>query len=307
MNNEVKVGLTVLLAIIVAIVGFRFMRDVPLFRQSLEISAQFERADGISGGSLVYIKGVRVGSVRSVELTPQSRINLSMRIDTEVPIPKNSVANLTSLGIVEGKSIVIELGDSPEIVEFGDIIEGHYVESMMETLGQQGEEIGSDVSSAVSELDSFLKQLNSTLNDETRENIDQTIEGTMRSVNALSEVLESKQGDIESAITAGSSMIQQLDTLAADTRPRADSLLTAVEKNLQELERVQVQLESATESLNVILEKINNGEGTIGRLVNDPSMYDNLDTLTAELSELVRGINENPGRYLRHMSLIEIF
>lgn len=307
MNNEVKVGLTVLLAIIVAILGFRFMRDVPILGQSLVISTQFDRADGISSGSLVYIKGVRVGSVRSVELSPQSRIDLSMRIDTEVPIPKNSVANLTSLGIVDGKSIVIELGDSPDIVEYGDVIEGVYVESMMETLGQKGEEIGDDASSVMSELDNFLKQLNRTLNDDARENIDQTIEGTMRSVATLSEMLESRQQDIETAITAGSSMIQQLDTLAADTRPRADSLLTAVENNLKELERVQVQLESATENLNLILEKINNGEGTIGRLVNDPSMYDNLDTLSVELSELIRGINENPGRYLRHMSLIEIF
>ena len=307
MNNEVKVGITVLLAIIVAVVGFRFMRDVPIFRQSMVISAEFERADGISSGSLIYIRGVRVGSVREVDLNAQGRINISMRIDTEVPIPKNSVANLTSLGIVEGKAIVIELGDSPEIVELGDVIEGVYVEGMMETLGQQGEEIGDNVSSAVSELDSFLKQLNMTLNDEARENIDQTIEGTLRSVTTLSEMLESRQQDIETAISAGSSMIQQLDTLATDARPRADSLLTAVENNLRELERVQVQLESATDNLNLILEKINNGEGTIGRLVNDPSMYDNLDTLSAELSELIRGINENPGRYLRHMSLIEIF
>lgn len=307
MSNEVKVGLTVLLAIIVAVIGFRFMRDMPLLRQSLVIATEFERSDGISSGSLVYINGVRVGSVRSVDLQPNGRVGMSMRIDTDMPIPKNSVANLTSLGIVEGKSIVIELGDSAETVEYGDVIEGYYVEGMMETLGQKGEEISDDVSSAVSELDNFLKQLNMTLNEEARGNIDQTIEGAMRSVTALSDMLESKQEDIETAITAGSSMMQQLDTLAADTRPKADSLLTAVEKNLQELERVQVQLESATQNLNLILEKINNGEGTIGRLVNDPSMYDNLDTLTADLSELIKGINENPGRYLRHMSLIEIF
>ena len=307
MSNEVKVGVTVLLAIIVAIIGFRFMRDVPIFRQSLVISAQFERADGISSGSLVYIKGVRVGSVRSVELSREGRIDISMRIDTELPIPKNSVAHLTSLGLVEGKAIVIELGDSPDTVELGDRIEGNYVEGMMETLGQKGEEISEDVSSVASELNEFLKQLNATLNDEARENIDQTIEGTMKSVTALSEMLESSQQDIETAIASGSSMIQQLDTLAADARPRADSLLTAVEANLKELERVQAQLDTAAGNLNTILEKINSGEGTIGRLVNDPGMYDNLEVLTAELSELVRGINENPGRYLRHMSLIEIF
>src|SRR5690625_587602 len=216
MSNEVKVGVTVLLAIIVAIIGFRFMRDVPNFRQSLVISAQFERADGISSDSLVYIKGVRVGSVRAVELSREGRIEISMRIATESTIPKNSVAHLTSLGLVEGQAIVIELGDSLDTVERGDRIEGNYVEGMMETLGQKGEEISEDVSSVASALKEFLKQLNATLNDEARENIDQTIEGTMKSVTALSEMLESSQQDIETAIASGSSMIQQLDTLAAD-------------------------------------------------------------------------------------------
>src|SRR5690625_1961121 len=178
---------------------------------------------------------------------------------------------------------------------------------MMETLGQKGEEISEDVSSVASELNELLKQLNATLNDEARENIDQTIEGTMKSVTAVSEMLESSQQDIETAIVSGSSIIQQPDTPTVDAGLRADSLLAAVEANLKELERVQAQLDTAAGNLNTILEKINSGEGTIGRLVNDPGMYDNLEVLTAELSELVRGINENPGRYLRHMSLIEIF
>src|SRR5690625_6707806 len=107
MSNEVKVGVTVLLAIIVAIIGFRFMRDVPIFRQSLGISAQFERAEGISSGSLVYIKGVRVGSVRSVELSRAGRIDISIRIDTVLPIHKYSVDDLTYQGLVDGKAIVI--------------------------------------------------------------------------------------------------------------------------------------------------------------------------------------------------------
>src|SRR5690625_4241773 len=102
-------------------------------------------------------------------------------------------------------------------------------------------------------------------------------------------------------------MIKKLETIAAYKHPMAESLLAALEANLKELERVQAQLDTAAGNLNTILEKINSGEGTIGRLVNDPGMYDNLEVLTAELSELVRGINENPGRYLRHMSLIEIF
>lgn len=307
MSNEVKVGITVFLAVVVAIVGFRFMRDMPIFRQSLEISAAFDRADGISSGSQIYIKGVRVGSVIRVSLSSQSEVRISMRIDTEVPIPVDSEARLTSLGIVEGKSIVIDLGNSTEYVQTGDEIRGVYSESMMEVLGQKGEEMGDDVSNTIAELNLFLRQLNETLDDDTRSTFDETLSDARDAVGQISTILESKQEELGYAIDSGSRMLAQLDTLATDSRPRVDSLMVSIEQSIADLEELRIEMESATGNLNEILIKINHGEGTLGKLINDPSMYENLDSLTIELNHLVRGINENPGRYLRHMSLIEIF
>lgn len=307
MSNEIKVGITVLLAVLVAIAGFRFMRDVPILRQSMQISATFDRVDGISSGSVVHISGVKVGSVSNVELTPENNVRLTMRIDTGTNIPRGSVAYLTSLGIVEGKSIVIQLGDSQEIVEYGEEIEGVYVETMMEVLGNKGEELGEDVSEGIHELNRFLRQLNETLTDETRDNVGQTISNAQRATGQIATTLEEKQREIERAIDAGSSMLGQLDTLVTDNRPKVDSLMASLEQNINELETVRIELEKATSNLNEILEKINHGDGTLGRLVNDPSIYENLDSLTIEINNLVKGINENPGRYLRHMSIIEIF
>ncbi len=307
LSNEIKVGITVLLAVVVAIIGFRFMRDIPIFRQAMQISAVFDRADGISNGSLVYIKGVRVGSVNRIQLTEDATVRIQMRIDSEIPIPQNSTANLTSLGIVEGKSIVIELGTSTEFIQHGGELQGNYTETMMEVLGQKGEELGDDVSNTIYELNLFLRQLNETLDDDTRATLDQTLRSTMETTGRIAAILEGKQDEINSAIDAGSRMLGQLDTLATDSRPRVDSLMVTVEQSIKDLEEVRLQLESATASLNQILEKVNNGEGTIGRLLNDPSIYENLDSLTIELNNLVKGINENPGRYLRHMSIIDIF
>ena len=307
MSNEVKVGITVFLAVVVAIVGFRFMRDMPIFRQSMVISASFDRADGISNGSQVYIKGVRVGSVNNVALTRQSDVRINMRIDTEIPIPIDSQARLTSLGIVEGKSIVIDLGSSTEYVQNGGEIRGIYSETMMEVLGQKGEDLGDEVSNTIAELNQFLRQLNETLDDDTRTTLDETLVDARNAVGQISAILTNKQNELDNAIDSGSRMLAQLDTLVTDSRPRVDSLMVTIEQSIADLETVRVELESATGNLNEILEKINHGEGTLGRLVNDASMYENLDSLTFELNKLIKDINENPGRYLRHMSLIEIF
>lgn len=307
LSNEAKVGITVLLAFAIAIIGFRFMRDIPIFRQTMQISATFDRGDGISRGSLVNVKGVKVGSVSTVELTSENRVRVLMSLDSEVKIPEGTVANLTSLGIVEGKSIVLNLGDSGQMLDYGDEIEGVYIESVTEVLGSKSEEIAGDVSESLSELNSFLRQLNTAFDDSTRDTLDKTIVSASKAAGTISAILEEKQGDINKAIESGSQMLARLDTLAADNSPRVDSIMVSLEKNLAELDKVRIELESASASLNEILDKINRGDGTLGKLVNDPSVYENLDELSRELTALVKGINEDPGRYLRHMNIIEIF
>lgn len=307
MKNEVKIGVTVLLAIIVAVVGFRFMRDVPIFRQTLEVSAVFERGDGINRGSLVNLKGVKVGSVSRIQLTQDNQVRITMQLNEDLKLPENSVANLTSLGIVEGKSIVIEMGDSENNVEYGGEIEGNYIEGVAEVLGSKGEQLAGDVSESLSELNSFLRQLNSTLDDDTRMTVDQTLRNADSAMKTISETLTQNQQEIDSAISAASKTMMQLDTLTTNNRPRVDSLMVSLEENINELSKVRVQLEEASTSLNEILDKINRGEGTVGKLVNDPSLYENMDQLSKELNELVKGINEDPGRYLKHMDIIELF
>lgn len=306
-SSETKVGITVLLAALAAFIGFRFMSDVPILSQSQKIQTTFERADGLGTGSQVFVRGVKVGSVSEIQLLQSDSVRVTMRIDMVQPIPEGSVAYLTSLGLIEGKSIVLELGTSDDYVEFGGTVKGVYVESMMESLGSRGQQLGDDLSSTFTELNSFLEQLNNTLDEDARTSLNETLENTSVATRQVKELLDEKKQDIDSAISSGSSMMAQLDTLASDNRPRVDSLMVSLEENIKELEKIRVELEGASAGLNEILQKINSGQGSIGKMVNDPSLYNNLDSLSNEMNELLKGINEDPGRYLRHMKIIELF
>ena len=307
LSSEVKVGITVLLAAIAAVIGFRFMTDVPIFRQSHQIVTQFDRVDGLVAGSQVFIKGVKVGSVSDIRFAESDSLRVTMRLDIPDSVPVGTLALLTSQGLIEGKSVILELGDSDKRVEYGGEIEGRYVDTMMEVLGSRGEELGEDVSESLTELNRFLRQLNKTLDDDARVTLDQTFRSVESTTRQIAEILEGKKSEIDRAIDSGSSMLSQMDTMAVENRPRVEALMISLEENVRELETLRIEMESATMNLNQILEKINEGDGTLGKLLNDPAVYDNLDELTKELTELVRGINENPGRYLRHMSLIDIF
>ena len=306
-SSEKKVGITVLLAALVAVVGFRFMSDVPILSQSQKVQTTFVRTDGLGTGSQVFVKGVKVGSVSDVQLTASDSVRVTMRLDMNRLLPEGTIAYLTSLGLIEGKSIVLELGSSEDTVEFGTGIEGIYVESITESLGTKGEDLGNDLSSTFKELNTFLEQLNETLDEDAQRSLNETLENTSAATKRVAKILNDKQTEIEGAISSGSSMLAQLDTLASDNRPRVDSLMASLEGNIRELEKIRVELEGASAGLNEIIEKINSGQGTIGKMVNDPSLYNNLDELTNELNELVKGINEDPGRYLKHMNLIEVF
>lgn len=307
MSNELKVGLTIIAAILAAYIGIRYMSDMPLFRQSHEVSTVFDRIDGLGTGSIVYMNGVKIGSVRNIELTDDNRVRVYLAIELDVSIPEDSQAQLTSFGLLDGKAIVIQRGTSDRAVAYGEEIEGVYVDTMMETLGEKGQELGDDISDSFTQLNQFLMQLNNTLDDDSRQSISNAIENIEITTNAISQVLSSRQQELEEAISSASNMMTQLDTLAEDNRPRADSLMVNLKASSEELKKISTQLDQTVDQLNQILVKINNGDGTMGRLVNDSSLYENADSLSIELRNLIKGINENPGRYLRHMSLIEVF
>ncbi len=306
-NKEVKIGLTIITAIIITLVGFRFMRDVPLFSQPMQIEATFPKVDGLTVGSIVYHKGVKVGSVSRMELLPSDSVKVTMTLERITNIPEGSIAYLTSLSLIEGKSIVLEKGDSDRIVDSGDEIEGVYVDSIVEVFADRGDELGQDLSSTFTELNKFLNQLNKTIDDQTRQSVNETFNNAAEATGALSTILREKKQEIDKAIDAASRTMQQIDTLATDNRTKVDSLFFHLEKNVRELEETRENLDKSLVSLNEILEKVNNGDGTFSRLVNDPSLYNNIDSMAVEMTRLLKGINEDPGRYLKHMKMIEVF
>lgn len=306
-QNEIKIGLTVVLAILVAYFGFRFMSDVPLLRQSHEIVTTFDRVDGLTAGSIVYMNGVKIGSVKGIDLNPDYSVSVTLSIDLETSIPTGSIAYLTSAGLLDGKTIVIERGSSNEPVAYGGEIEGVYVDSMMETLAESGEVLGNEVADSFTELQQFLRRLNSTLNDESSTSVHSSIQNVESATRQVSELLEESRADLENTIASANSVMSRLDTLTADNQPRIDSLMTHLETTLGNLTTTSREMNSSLDQLQQILNKVNAGEGTAGRLVNDPSLYNNIDSLSIELRTLIQDLTENPGRYLRHVRLVEVF
>lgn len=306
-SNELKVALTILAALFVGFIGYRMMSDLPLLRQSQVIHAYFERADGLTPGNSVYINGVRVGSVKKIELLRGDSVEVTMNFDLGVEIPRNSVAYLESSGLLDEKAIVVERGDAKETLEYGDYIRGQYRGGMMETLKEEGEQLSEDVSESFEKLNGLLAQLNAMFDDETKGKFDSVIRDLQNTSQNISHLLENKREDMESSLEHAERFLANVDTVSTRNKSRVDSVMIGLDRSINELETLSRDLKETNAELNEILTKINNGEGSLGKMLNDSTLYDNLESMSGEMNTLIKNINEDPGKYLKHMRLIEIF
>lgn len=306
-SNEIKIGVVVITAILVTYFGFRLMRDVPLIGLSNQVEVVYDRVDGLSAGSIVYLKGVKIGSVKSLELVPDDSILVVLTLDDDRQIPVGSVARVSSASLIDGKSITIEKSASTEMVPFNGRIKGVYDVSFFENLSSQSEGLSGNVTQTADQLTELTSRLNQMLDQQNRDNVAKSLQGIGSATETLSGLLDDKKEEIEQLIESASNTMQQLDQLSASGGPKVDSLLTTLEATLADLRTSSDELETSLQQLSEILTKINQGEGSLGLLVNDPQLYQNLDSLSMELTELTRSLNENPKRILRHLKLFSIF
>ena len=306
-SNELKVGLTILAAIIVGFLGYRLMGDLPLLRQSKVIGTTFEQTGGLTAGSYVYINGVKVGSVKSLRLTDQDSVNVKMSFDLGVKIPQDSEAHLQSSGLLDEKEIVIQRGKSTEYLEHGDYIKGVYEGGMLETFKKEGQQLSQDVSESFEKLNALLADLNSTFDEENQEKVDQSLTNLQQSTDEIATLLRRRRAELEQSITHAQRFLANMDTVSTENSARIDSVMAGLDRSVEEFEVLSRELGETNDQLRQVLTKINKGQGSLGKLVNDPALYENLESLSGEMSKLVKNINEDPGKYLKHMRLIEVF
>ncbi|MEQ8524115.1 MlaD family protein [Gracilimonas sp.] len=307
MSNELKIGLTVVVAIIVAFIGYRIMKDIPLFRTSTTIYTKFDQVYGLIPGNVVNVKGFKIGSVKEMELLVSDSTLVTMNIEEGYQIPKGSIAVLKSSGVLGGKFIEIQKADSTEMVPHQGTIEGVFEQGMMDTFAEEGEKLSNDISASIRGVERLVTSLNETMNEKNKENISGIIQNLKSSTGSLNQLIQKKQSDLDAMITSAKNTMQNMDDLSSENKEKLSSLIDNLEVTSAELETLSSGLNETNLTLNEVLTKINNGEGTLGKMINDPSLYNNVDSLSFNLNRLIKNMNDDPGKYLKHMRLIEVF
>ncbi len=297
MKKEVKIGMFAVAMILCAWGGIRFLSGVDIFSRNVDYYAVYDQVNGVQGASPVMMRGVKVGTVSEILFDParSARVVLRLTVRRQYPIPADSEAKIVSSSLMGSKAIEIVLGGSSEPLEKGDTIRSGYSRDMMDTALTELDFFKEKISRLTEELSRTLTGV-STLVEDNASNIGGLTAHLNSIAGNLDEILSAEKSGLRSAIDGLSEFSQTLGGNAG----RVDTLmgnLTRFSDNLAEAD-----LKAGIDRLNGILDRIEGGEGTVGRLMNDAELYENLQQASENLSVLLADLEARPGRYV-HFSL----
>jgi len=292
---------------VVAFFGFKVMKNEPFFSQAKLLYVKYDSVDGLIKGSSVTLNGYQIGSVRQMDyIEAEDSIQVTINIKTPVSIPAGSVARLQAPFALGSSTIVIEKSDSKEMLPWDSYLRGTKKEGLLDTIKDKGESISDSAEVALSLVNEKIRAL-TLIDSANMKGVETTLDNFKDISSSLQEVVTGRQKEIDSMIVDARSLMKNMDDLSGASKEDLESFISNLEAFSQRLDTLGDNLDETTTSINSILAKIDTGEGTLGKMVNDPSLYQNLDSLTVNLNELIKGIQSDPKRYLKHMRLVEVF
>jgi phospholipid/cholesterol/gamma-HCH transport system substrate-binding protein len=307
-SREVRIGAFGIITITLFIIGINFIKGKDIFHKHRTFYAVYNSSSAIQDAAPVSINGFNIGKVTDIDFLndSSSKILIEITVYNSIFIPSNSIARIFSLDLLGTKNIEIVLGDSKINAEDGDTLATSIQMSLTEEVNQQVAPIKQKAENLLSSLDTMVTVLQSVFNSETRKNI------------------ESSFASIRSTLSALESTSYNLDTLVYGQRKRLERIMFNIEsitenfrKNDENISNVLKNFSAISDSMakanlagtlnNVnkvllqvsdITSKIDKGEGTLGLLINDQKLYNNLNNSASQLNLLIEDMKLNPYRYV---------
>ncbi len=306
-SNETKVGALTAITITLMVLGFNFLKGKSLLKTGNFIYAKFNDAKALTTSNPVYVNGFQIGSVYDIENDDPNlkSITVAIKLKDEYNIPDNSLASISSnpLGT---PNIEIALGNSTNKLTHGSIIKTVESEGLLGDLKNKFVPIADQLKTTTKTLDSVLKNINSIFDAKAKNNL----QGIVANINKTTASLIVSSASIETMLNQQSgSIAQSMNNVNSFTKnltaqnDKINSTLGNLEKTSAQLAASDIagsvnQLKGAIENLNGVIKKIDSKEGTLGLLVNDKTLYNNLTNTVRSANILMDDLKTHPKRYV---------
>ncbi|AOW20248.1 MlaD family protein [Urechidicola croceus] len=301
LSRELKTGVIAIVIIAVFIWGYNFLKGQNLFNKSPRTYfAEYNNVQGLNTASPVTINGLQVGKVVDIKfnnaVNKQGQLIVEFGIENDFQFSKQSIAKIYSASLMGGKSLAIVPSYEGENAVSGDFLTGQIESDLFSTVTETLNPLQSKLESVIVNADSLMLGLNQVLDKNTRANLKSTISNLNTTVSNFKKSSESLDQILVSNKMKLDNSLENVETITNNFSKISDSLANA------NLGFTIKKLQSTITNFDNILAEVDQGEGSIGKLLKDEGLYNNLENASKEMEELLREMKLHPKRFV-HFSL----
>ncbi len=307
--RNILIGLTFILALALVIWGYNFLKGKNIFSKQTIFYAKYEEVSGLEIANPVLINGYRVGQVNKLYFDPDMSgdIIVILMIDKPFPVPKDSYARIISEDIMGSKAVDLDLGKSTDLAVSGDTLGTSLEASLKDEVNAQVQPIKRKAENLLLSIDSLVVAIQTIFNESAVENLTSSFNDIRRTFANLQSTTSNIDTLVDQEANRISSILENIDSLSYTLKENRSNIATII-KNFEvisdslaraDIPGTFIRANNSLDKLDLILAKINSGEGSLGLLLHNDTLYMEVEKTVSELHKLLEDIRLNPERYVK--------
>jgi len=297
-SREVKTAILIIGCALIFIFGFSYLKGTSLLNNEKIVHSLYEDVEGLIVGANVTISGLNVGKVKTIDFDENyDKIKVTFSLREDLTFSNQSTAQLYEAGLIGGKAIaILPKYDTGTVIQSDDVLPSNIKPGLTELVNQQIAPLQDKIEGLLTSADSLFAGVSNVMNYETQKNIKASLDGlttTVDNINSLSFSMNRLVTSNEKTLNA---TLNNLNEVTGNLSQLTDSL------NQMPLMATVKNFEVTSEQLKVIIGRLEEGEGSMGQLLNDKTLYDNLVNSSNALDASLTDLKANPKRYV-HFSI----
>lgn len=299
MNKELKIGIVFVLVFITLIVGINYLKGINVLNKNRTFFAVYNDIAGLQVGSPIMVNGYQVGMVGNIDLLSSQELLVALKIDHDLAISNNSNSRIINRDLMGTKAISLILGNSTYLMNEGDTFITSVEGTLQDEVNAQILPLKNKAEELISSMDSVMIIITAVLDKDARKNLSNSFKSLEETFDLMSKSMSKVDMIIDHNNEKVSKIISNLESISLNISSHNDQIKNII-NNISSISDTLLRKDilSIIDNFNQISSNINNGEGSLGLLIKDDTVYKNLENSTAQLAELIEDMKKHPSRYV---------
>ncbi len=297
LTREQKIGLFSIVTLALIYMVINYLRGEDLFGKSKNYCAVYESVEGLATTGPVYIKGLKVGTVESIDyIEEKDNFIVSFKIDSKYKISDSCVAQIYSSDLLGGKALRINMLKGTRYLKEGDTLSSSIEPALLDMFSKELIPLKDSATTLIGNMNKTFQNVNDVLDGKNKDNLAQSLDNlnkALKSVRSIAQNLDSNSPEISSILDN----LNKISISLNGSMAHLDNGLNNFSVITDSLK--QADLAGTVESLKRLISDLNNPKGSIGKLIQTDSLHTSVNSLVRDLEVLVNNINRDPKKYIK--------